>query len=1135
MIFSAVPAGLHSFSGPTARDKQLIQKSFIKSIMRIGIFTIALLVTSVHLLYALPTKGQTIDKVNVKMTLNHESLIDAFKKIESQTSFRFMYRYNEVKDFNNLSIVSGERSVESTIKMLLANTHLTYRQVDNQVMITVMKPQNTLVVNGLREEHTSAIPRIVVKGSVMSDTGEPLQGVSVTLKGTSTGTSSDADGKFTLNNVPEDGILVLTYVGYTTQEVSVNGNTSIDVVLIPANKTLNAVIVTALGIQRSVKSLTYSAQSLKGSQLNEAKDPNLINTLAGRVPGVTITRNANGPGGEAKVLIRGNRSLTGNNDPLYVIDGVPLSGGIEMLNPDDIESMSVLKGASAAALYGSQGQNGAIIITTKKGKAGVISVDYNGGVVFEQASVLPELQYEYGQGDGGLFVANSEHSWGPKADGQTVTLWNGDQVPLQGQPDRLKNFFRTANTVTNTVSVNGGTEKMQAYFSYGNTKAQGIMRNNDLLRHNIDLMINNNITSKLTLQTKLAYIYEDVDNRVIPGEGGTYALPSMYRSPTSIPAEEMKKYSYLDEEGIEKQSYWKPGSSILLNPYWALNRVSYFQAKDRILGLFSAKYEFNDWLNLQVRGSVDKTMGESNNKIWADNYFSLVGSDYVHGSTKNQSTNIDVLLSFKRKLSKDFNLSGNIGGSSQQGNFSSNNQEANGLNKRNFFFMSNAKSPFITDLFGKFPQVLSVYATATLNYRNYLYLDITGRNDWSSALPKSNRSYFYPSVGLSAIISDMVTLPSWMSYGKARVAFANSGYGGRQYLDQNYYTVNPPYIIGTPTVQSLGTYKPEITSSFEAGLEWQFFDDRIGFDVTYYSTRSKNQLLLINIPQATLFNQKYINAGLIQNKGVELMVHAMPVKTPDFSWDIALNYSKNVNKVLELTEDITSVILNDNREAQIRAVVGGSYGDMYVKDWVKDSLGRRLVDNQGKPILTAGNTEFLGNYNPDFMAGLQNTLNYKNFSLGFLIDYRKGGYIIAGTKALLDADGHSKASLEGREGGLILDAYTEDGKPNTQSISAQTYWSAIGDRYPTGGLYAYSATNIRLRELTFGYRLPKKLLERQNFLKNVKISLVGRNLFFFQRSAPIDPEITLGTSVGGLEYGALPSTRTMGINLKLSF
>jgi outer membrane receptor protein involved in Fe transport len=449
--------------------------------------------------------------------------------------------------------------------------------------------------------------------------------------------------------------------------------------------------------------------------------------------------------------------------------------------------------------------------------------------------------------------------------------------------------------------------------------------------------------------------------------------------------------------------------------------------------------------------------------------------------------------------------------------------------------MSNAKNPFVTDLYGKFPQVLSLYATATLNYKEYLYLDVTGRNDWSSALPKSNRSYFYPSVGLSAIVSDMVTLPEWISYGKARITFANSGYGGRQYLDQNYYAVNAGYIVGTPTVQSLGTYKPELTSSFETGLEWQFFNDRVGFDLTYYSTRSKNQLLLINIPRASLFNQKYINAGLIQNRGVELMVHAMPVKTPSFSWDVTLNYSKNVNKVLELTEGLNSVILNDNREAQIRAVVGGSYGDMYVKDWVRDSLGRRLVDDAGKPILTAGNTEFLGNYNPDFMAGLQNTLNYKNFSLSFLIDYRKGGYIIAGTQALLDADGHSNASLQGRENGLVLDAYTEDGKPNTQNITAQAYWSAIGDRYPTGGLYAYSATNIRMRELTFGYKLPRRLLERQNFLKDVKISVVGRNLFFFQRSAPIDPEITWGTSVGGLEYGALPSTRNMGINLKLSF
>lgn len=1112
--------------------------------MRIGAIFMVILGTTAQLLIASPSRSQDIGQVKIKMQLRHESLVQAFQKIESLSSFHFMYRSKEVQGVRNLDMPYGEYSVQEVLGRLLGNTELTFRQVGNQVLITPQSAQKAPVNPHVRQTGTviqeplvvnTVKGPIVVKGIVTNEKGEPVAGVSVMHKGSTKGTSTDAAGRYTLS-VEEESVLVFTHVDFTTQEITVNGRTTVDVVLAQGNKSLNAVIVTALGITRSVKSLTYSAQNVSGNELNEAKETNVVNSLQGKVAGLTITRNAVGPGGESKVLLRGNRSLSGNNDPLYVIDGVPLAGSIEMLNPDDIESMSVLKGASAAALYGSQGQNGAIIITTRKARAGAVNIDYNGGLSFDRAAVLPKLQYQYGQGDGGQFVPNSEHSWGPKADGQQVTLWNGDQVPLRGQPDRLKDFFRTGMTATNAITLSGGSDLLQAYFSYANTHATGIMRNNDLDRHNIDLKVGYKVGSNFSLNSKLTYIYEDVNNRVTPGEGGTYALPSIYRSPTSIPLAEMKKYSTIDATGTEQQSYWKPGSSILVNPFWALNRVKYYQKKDRIIGLLVAKYKFAEWIDLQLRGSMDKTLQQSNSKIWAGNYFSLVGSDFNYNTGNYVSTNVDALLSFHHLQSGKFELSGNIGGASQQGNFATEALKANGLNKPNFFFLSNAKNPFITDLYGQYPRVVSAYATATLKYDNFLYLDVTGRNDWSSALPQNNFSYFYPSVGLSAVISDAVQLPSWVSYGKARITFANSGYGGKQYLDRNYYQVGVGGAIITPTIQSLGSYKPELTSSFETGMEWNFFKDRFGFDVTYYNTRSKNQLLLIGAPPASLFNQKYINAGLIVNSGVELMVHATLVKTKDFSWKTNLNYSTNKNQVKSLTDGVKSVILVDDRMAQIRAQVGGSFGDMYVKDWKRDSAtGKHLVDQNGKPVLTSGNTVFLGNYNPKFMMGLSNNLTYKDFSMSFLIDYRNGGYVIQGTQALIDADGHSAASLWGRENGLVLDAVTEDGKANTKSITSQAYFSAIGDRYPTGMLYAYSATNIRLREVVLGYKLPKKVVERSKVFKAAKVSLVGRNLFFFKRDSPMDPEITLGLGGGGLEYGSLPSTRNYGLDVKLSF
>jgi TonB-linked SusC/RagA family outer membrane protein len=1007
------------------------------------------------------------------------------------------------------------------------------------VMLTASIPLFSKTVSaletGLLTSTRGVRADVVVRGQVNDASGAHLPGVSIKIKGTTTGTSSDTEGKYSIS-VPEGGVLVFTYMGYITKEVTVGNQSLLNVVLEESSSALNEVVVTALGISREAKSLTYAVQNIKGDQLNEAKETNLINSLQGKVAGVTITKDASGPGGDSKVIIRGNRSITNSNQPLYVIDGVPLSGNVGMLSSDEVESMTVLKGASAAALYGSQGQNGAIIITTKRGKAGGVSVNFISGFTVDQAAVLPELQYEYGQGDAGIYGANSERSWGPKAEGQMVTLWNGNSVPLTGQPNNLKDFFRTAHTYNNTLSVSGGGEKMQTYFSYANTSAEGILSNNDLTRHNIDLKTDNSITSKLSFSTKLSYIFEEVNNRPSSDGEGSYALPSIYSAPTSIPLSEMQNYSYIDETGTEKQSYWLPGSSVLLNPYWGLNKINFYQKRDRILGLLSVKYDFTDWLNLQVRGSFDKTIQRNDTKISEDSYFSQVGSDYSYGSDRNQGINVDALLSFQRSLGSKFDLTANLGASLQENKYESIQGSANGLNKPNFFYMSNAKSPFFTTIDGRTPRVQSLYGTASLSYNKYLYLEATARNDWSSALPKESQSYFYPSLGLSAIVSEMVKMPSWVSYGKVSLTVANSGYGGTQYLDRNYYSVGIGGAITTPNIQSLGDYKPELTTSYEAGLDWRFVNNRIGINATYYNTRTKNQLILIGLPPASLFEQKYINAGLIENHGIELVASVTPLAGKNYSWEIAANYSKNVNQVKRLTESIKSIVIGEGDNVYlIKVDEGSAYGDMYVRGWKEDDQGRKLVEDDGSPILTSGLDQFVGNYNPDYMLGLSNNFTFGNFSMSFLIDHRQGGTVIGGTQAIIDAYGHSKASLLGRENGIVLDAYRQDGTKNTTPIESQKYFGLIGGRYPSAGFYSYSSTNTRLRELTIGYRFSDKLLKKTSFIKAAKLSLVGRNLFFFKRDAPIDPEVTRGINGGGLEYTALPSTRNYGLNLKMTF
>ncbi|MES3019288.1 MAG: SusC/RagA family TonB-linked outer membrane protein [Bacteroidota bacterium] len=1091
-----------------------------RKLMRIGFIFVAVLLTTAQLLLALPVSSQKISTVEVKLELKNETLLAAFKKIEQQTPFRFVYRKGDLMAIPAKSIRASTYTVEQALNLLLENTDFSYKQIDNNVLIGANDAQPAA------KAESKAIADIPVKGRVTDKTGETLPGVSVRLKGTSVGTTTDINGNYSINIPEANSTIVFTYIGYVTQEVQASSRTTVNVVLEATNTALNEVVVTALGISRESKSLTYSAQNINSDQLNKTTGTNMVNSLQGKVAGLTITRSTNGVGGGSTVLLRGNRSITGNNAPLYVTDGVP--GGIGFEDGDNIESITVLKGAAAAALYGSAGQNGVILITTKKGKAGGTSVEFNGGVLLDQANLYHELQYEYGQGDAGLYVNSSEHSFGPRMTGQTVTLWNGQTAPLTAQRNQFEDFLRTGTTFNNSININTGTEKMQTYFSYGNIRAQGIMKNNDLNRHNLNLRITNNITKKLSLDTKLTYNFERVDNSPV-----SFAITSIYRTPVSIPSSAMSDYLYTDANGNPRQNYWKPGSSIIGNPYFYMYRNLNYDDVHRAVGLISAKYDFNSWLSLQVRGNVNQSFASNDSRIYSDSYHSLAGSNYSSGNSRGLNSNADGLLTFKRDLTKNFNLSGHIGGYVQGSRNVGSSANANGLNKQDFFYLTNAKAPQTTNSFAQSPLIQSLYSAATIAYKNYLYLDLTGRNDWSSALPKGEESVFYPSVGLTAIVSDMVTMPSWISYAKARVSTANAGNGGNAYFGKEYYTLGVGGLISTPTIQSFNTYKPELTKSFEAGLDWRFFNNRLGFDVTYYKTRTENQLLLIGAPSASTYNQRYINAGLIKNDGIELIMNATPLKIGKFSWDAMLNFSKNNNIVSEITPEMKSVIIQDDDIVTTRVEEGRSFGDLYVKGWQRDAQGRKLVDNLGRPLLTPGKTIYAGNFNPDFMAGLSNTFSYTNFSFSFQLDHRNGGYIIGGTQPLLDADGHSARSLEGREGGIVIDAYLADGTKNTKSITSQAYFSAIGDRKPTGEEYNYSATNTRLREVTLDYTIPTRLLGNSKYIKGAKISLIGRNLFFLQRSAPFDPDIARGR--GGNEYTALPFTKSYGLNLRASF
>lgn len=1078
--------------------------------------------------------GGFVQEINISK--NPASLPELFKELEQQTGFLFFYDKALLKDRAPIQLKSQKYgSIDEALAAFLKDQQLSYSIVHKTIVIYSSKLSGTFYA-ATRDVSGSEIrisaPPIIINGRVTSSSGEALAGVSVLIKGTSVGTTTDSKGQYSIS-VPEGGAtLVFTNIGFLTQEIAVQDKRELNIILETDQQKLDEVVVTAFGIKRKSKALTYAVQAIDADKVNEAKSTNMITSLQGKVAGMRITMSPNGPGSSANVILRGQRSLSGNNQPLYIVDGVPLDNstranasagstgiyggrdggdGIGMLNSDDVESITVLKGASAAALYGSQGQNGAIIITTKRGKAGKVSVNYTGNLTFDTPNILPELQYEYGQGAGGVYNANSENSWGPRATGQMETLWNGNTIPFVGQKDRLKDFFRTARTLNNTVSITGGSELMQTYFAYGNTNAQGILPNQDLNRHNFDLKIDNKISSRLSFATKLTYIREDMDNKHST-DSHIDVYSRILKAPVTIPLGEMKQYEFFDELGNRKQNFWRPGSVFNSNPYWALNRHLFFEQKDRIIGLLSAKYKFTDWLDLQLRGSIDRVINKTDDRIYEDSYhWTGVGALYGLRNLRTTGINVDALLSFRRTLSDNFELNGNIGASIQESKYESQEFNARGLIKKDFFFMQNATNANGSNQLGRSPQIQSVYGIATLSYKNLLFFDVTVRNDWSSALTAGNQSYFYPSFGLSGVVSDMVTLPSWMSYAKVRLALANSGYGGLQYLDRNYFSVSPGGIISPSQIRATADYKPEITTSYETGLDLRFFADRLGIDATFYLSDTKNQLIALATPSvASLFSQEYINAGLIRNSGIELVVNGKPISTRSFSWDVALNYSDNNNKVVRLNEGST------NR------LIGGSIGDLWVRSWRLDDLGRKIVDADGRPLFSTGEV-YVGNINPNYMMGLSNTFSYKNLSLNFLVDYSNGGVVNALSQSILDIGGHSKRTLEGRETGLILDAYTADGRKNTQSITPESYWSNLN-----GVGYIYSATNVRLRELLLSYTLPKGVLEKTGkLISGAKISLVGRNLLFFYNKAPIDPE--------SAQNYALPTTRSMGVNLKLAF
>ena len=1000
-----------------------------------------------------------------------------------------------------------------------------------------------------------------VRGTVTSSDGEPIIGANVIELGSNNGTVTDLDGNYQLKVGP-NAILEFTYTGYVSQKFTVGTQTIINVTL-AEGVALSEIIVTALGISRERKSLSYAAQTIQGGQLTQVRDANFVNTLQGKVAGLVVTSASSGVGGATRVNLRGNRSIQSSNNALFVVDGVPVdnstpgqvgndfggyngSDGVANINPDDIESINVLKGAAASVLYGSRAANGVILITTKKGGAGAISVDVNSGAQFDAPLTLPHLQNEYGQGNGGAFGAKASASWGPKMNNQAVIDWTGKAQGMVPQPNNISDFFQIGSSFNNSVGIKGGTDKVQSYFSFTNNQAAGVVPGNSLDRNTINLRISTNLSKKFSTDAKVTYVNQILNNKLRSGEESSEVM-NLYKTPRSIRIEDMQNYE--SEAGVP--TYWT-SSSIYMNPYWTINRTSADEERTRTTGLVSATYQINDDIKVLARVSLDQYTDKGENTFFNNTLlFAWLGGTYQKSFRQVQERNSELLLIGNKKLNNKVKLSYTFGVADVARKSDFTQTSANGLLVPNKFDLGFARNLAVGTGFIE-RDLQSVFGSVQVSLNDYLYFDVTARNDWSSTLPAPH-SYFYPSLGLTAVLSDMVELPSFISFAKLRGSYTRVGNDAAPYLLTQTYSFSQGGVggfINRDATQAFGELKPELTTSLEFGFDGRFFDNRMGLDVTFYKTNSINQLLSLPLAPASGFTNQYINAGDIENSGVELTLTGSPIKKNDLTWDVMLNYARNVNAIVALHPDIKQTFISSGfvRTAGVLVKEGGAYGDLYADGWARTPSGQLIMDGAGKPLVSS-TQEYLGNFNPKFTLGLNNAFSFGKIRLNVLVDARIGGVMTSGSDASLAFDGSSAITTAYREGGWVLPGVTLSNNeyiPNTYPINAETFWTTVSKgRYSWGQVFTYDATNVRIREAAVGY----DITINSQYVKKATLSIVARNLFFLAKGNAIidipgiptrkmwfDPDVNLGAgNYQGVEFGTLPSSRSIGLNLSLSF
>lgn len=989
---------------------------------------------------------------------------------------------------------------------------------------------------------SSSVAKVTTTGQVVDAKGEPLIGVSILEVGTTNGTITDIDGNFTLS-VNEGATLEISYIGYKTQTLPVRAKLG-QIVMKEDTEVLDEVVVTALGIKRSQKALSYNVQEVKGDALTAVKDANFMNSLAGKVAGVQISSGATGAGGAARVVMRGMKSLTKDNNALYVIDGVPVfntgsSGGegqygsmggsdaVADLNPDDIASVSMMTGPSAAALYGSAAANGVVLITTKKGQTEKTNLTVSNSTTFSKAYIMPEMQNRYGTSAGLL-------SWGAATD-------------RRYDPS---DFFNTGTNIINSIALSTGNAKNQTYLSASTTNSDGILPNNSYNRYNFTARNTTNfLNDRLTLDIGAQYIIQNNKNMVSQGQYYN-PLPALYLFPRGDNFDEIRLYERYDTDYGYMKQYWPygDGGMSLQNPYWIQNKILRTSEKKRYMLNASLKWKVTDWFNITGRVNLDNSDYRNRSEKSASTLTTFCGVNGGLEDAMRQERSIyaDVLGNIDKTFG-EFRLNANFGASIYH---TSMNQLsiAGDLKIPNFFQMNNINysANYKPDPQGYDDEIQSVFASAELSWRNQLYLTVTGRNDWDSKLAYSKHpSFFYPSVGLSAVLSDMLELPEVISYAKIRGSYTIVASSFDRFLTNPGYVYNAQtHNWENPTVYPMDDMKPEKTKSWEIGLNLKFWENRFNLDATYYRSNTLNQTFSVDIPPSSGYNKAIVQAGNVQNQGVELGL-GFHDEWAGFGWSTNAAFTLNRNKVIRLASGSVNPVTGEeiqmenmpvgwlgkeNVAPRVILTEGGSMTDIYVYNQLtRDNNGNIKVDQNGNLSMTSSSTPTkVGDLDADFNLGWTNHFTYKGIDLGVVLSARVGGLAYSATQGILDYYGVSEASATARDNGGI--------PINNGLVTAQKYYQTIGTgEGGYGRYYLYSATNVRLQELSLNYTLPKKWFKN---VANITLGVVGRNLWVIYCKAPFDPELSAATASNyymNVDYFMQPSLRNIGFNVKVQF